>query len=70
MEKQRNRGQDGAGLASVKLNAPPGKPYMERIRDNTSSPWTKLFRKLDKKLATLKSFVWFMLKYLPIQQIL
>lgn len=54
MEKQRNRGQDGAGLASVKLNAPPGKPYMERIRDNTSSPWTKLFRKLDKKLATLK----------------
>ena len=54
MEKQRNRGQDGAGLASVRLNMPPGKPYMERIRDNTSSPWTKIFQKLDKKRLELK----------------
>lgn len=54
MEKQRNRGQDGAGLACVKLQMPPGKPYMERIRDNTSSPWTKIFHKLDKKRLEIK----------------
>ena len=50
MEKQRNRGQDGAGLAVVKLNVKPGLPYMERVRDNSSSPWTNLFRDIDQKM--------------------
>ncbi|MEM6264069.1 MAG: amidophosphoribosyltransferase [Bacteroidota bacterium] len=48
MEKQRNRGQDGAGLATVKLNMRPGKPYMARIRNNRSSPWTNLFQEVDE----------------------
>ncbi|MEM7655401.1 MAG: amidophosphoribosyltransferase [Bacteroidota bacterium] len=51
MEKQRNRGQDGAGLACVKLHARPGRPYMERIRNNQPSPWTNLFNEIDASLA-------------------
>ncbi len=31
MEKQHNRGQDGAGLATVKLNTEPGYPFLHRI---------------------------------------
>lgn len=54
MEKQRNRGQDGAGLASIKLNTKPGRPYMARIRENQSSPWTKLFKKIEDRLAEIK----------------
>ena len=32
MEKQHNRGQDGAGVAAVKINTEPGYPFMHRIR--------------------------------------
>ena len=35
MEKQHNRGQDGAGLANIKLDVPPGKRYISRF-----VPWT------------------------------
>ena len=34
MHKQRNRGQDGAGVASLKLNAKPGKRYISRYRSD------------------------------------
>ena len=54
MEKQRNRGQDGAGLASVKLNVRPGLPYMGRMRDNNTNPWTSLFKRVDEMLLELK----------------
>jgi amidophosphoribosyltransferase len=54
MEKQRNRGQDGAGLATIKLNVPPGMPYLSRLRSVQSSPWTQIFRRIDKKVAKLK----------------
>ncbi len=54
MEKQRNRGQDGAGLAAVKLNAKPGRPYMYRLRNNESSPWTNLFLEIDSRLSDLQ----------------
>lgn len=47
MEKQRNRGQDGAGLVSLKLNVKPGLPYMHRLRDNNSEPWTRIFKQID-----------------------
>ncbi|MCI4671026.1 MAG: amidophosphoribosyltransferase [Bacteroidia bacterium] len=57
MEKQRNRGQDGAGLGVVKLNTLPGRPYMHRLRDNKHDPWTSLFKKVDKELSQVqKSF--------------
>ncbi|MEL6670779.1 MAG: amidophosphoribosyltransferase [Bacteroidota bacterium] len=48
MEKQRNRGQDGAGLAVLKLNVRPGRPYMKRIRDNKTNPWTNIFEKIGE----------------------
>ena len=49
MEKQHNRGQDGAGLASIKLTAPPGKPSMARVRNNKNAPWSTLFRETIEK---------------------
>ncbi|TAE46652.1 MAG: amidophosphoribosyltransferase, partial [Bacteroidetes bacterium] len=54
MEKQRNRGQDGAGLATIKLNMKPGHPYLHRIRDNHPGPWTNLFRQVDERLEEVK----------------
>ena len=38
MQKQVNRGQDGAGLANIKLNVPPGKRYISRYRTNLQNP--------------------------------
>jgi len=43
MEKQHNRGQDGAGVASIKLDLPPGKRYIDRIRSNSGSPIKDVF---------------------------
>lgn len=62
MEKQHNRGQDGAGLASVKINIPAGQPYLQRKRNNASSPWQNLFKEIQAEIATLK------LKYPTIEQ--
>ena len=38
MEKQRNRGQEGAGVVGVKLDMPPGYKYMDRVRSCDSNP--------------------------------
>lgn len=46
MEKQRNRGQDGAGLVSLKMDTPPGKKYFSRHRDTGSSAINEIFRKI------------------------
>lgn len=54
MEKQHNRGQDGAGIASIKLNVPEGQPYLARTRNNQSSPWIKLFNGIQEKLSQLQ----------------
>ncbi|RMG20779.1 MAG: amidophosphoribosyltransferase [Bacteroidetes bacterium] len=54
MEKQRNRGQDGAGIACMKLNVRPGYPFHARLRNNEPSPWTNIFKELDKQLAELR----------------
>lgn len=54
MEKQRNRGQDGAGISSVKLNVKPGVPYMHRLRDNQPQPWTNIFNKIDQQLGEFR----------------
>ena len=50
MQKQRNRGQDGAGIATVKLNAPPGKPYIYRERSIDSDAIASLFKNWDDKV--------------------
>jgi amidophosphoribosyltransferase len=46
MEKQHNRGQDGAGVACVKLDMPAGAPFMFRERNIKANPLDKLFRAL------------------------
>ncbi len=54
MEKQHNRGQDGAGLASLKLDVPPGSPYLKRLRNNQNSPWGALFKEISGRMALLQ----------------
>ena len=44
MEKQRNRGQDGAGVVSLKINTPPGKKYFNRRRETGSTAINEIFR--------------------------
>jgi len=48
MEKQHNRGQDGAGIGCAKLNVQPGLPYMFRSRSIKSNPLARVFRKALK----------------------
>ncbi len=50
MEKQHNRGQDGAGLASIKFNVEPGTRYISRVRSNESQPIQDIFGKINKRI--------------------
>ena len=58
MEKQHNRGQDGAGMATVKLNVEPGYPFMHRIRSNAQQPIADIFFKVGQEVHEIE-------KYLP-----
>lgn len=49
MEKQHNRGQDGAGVASIKINVSEGKKYINRIRSIDAQPISAIFSKINKK---------------------
>lgn len=53
MEKQHNRGQDGAGLASVKFHLPPGNRYVDRARAGGSSAISQIFDEVHRPLKTL-----------------
>lgn len=53
MEKQHNRGQDGAGLASVKFNVKPGSRYISRVRSNKSQPIQHVFKKINERLNSV-----------------
>lgn len=50
MEKQHNRGQDGAGLACVKLNMQAGQRYIARVRSNGQQPIQDIFGKVNKSV--------------------
>jgi len=50
MEKQHNRGQDGAGFASVKFNVNPGTRYISRVRSNQSQPIQDIFGQINERL--------------------
>ena len=50
MEKQHNRGQDGAGFASVKFNVEPGTRYVSRVRSNKSQPIQDIFGQINDRL--------------------
>jgi amidophosphoribosyltransferase len=49
MEKQHNRGQDGAGLANIKLDIAPGHRYISRRRSNTSTPIKDIFAQINER---------------------
>jgi len=50
MEKQHNRGQDGAGVGVIKLNPEPGSPYLFRRRASGSNAIAEIFGKISKKI--------------------
>ncbi|TPN87758.1 amidophosphoribosyltransferase [Aquimarina algicola] len=50
MEKQHNRGQDGAGFASIKLDTPPGDRYISRIRSSESQPIQHIFSQINDRI--------------------
>lgn len=54
MEKQHNRGQDGAGIGCIKLNMPLGEPYIFRSRDASPSAVTNIFSTQQRNLRRMK----------------
>ena len=54
MEKQHNRGQDGAGLANIKLDMPPGTRYISRHRSIHSKPIQDIFSYINKRFQNLE----------------
>lgn len=56
MEKQHNRGQDGAGIAAVKLNTEPGYPFMHRLRSGASQPISDLFAHVGKEINDIEKY--------------
>lgn len=55
MEKQHNRGQDGAGLACIKLDTEPGMRYINRQRSNADSPIKDIYAEVYKELGALQN---------------
>jgi amidophosphoribosyltransferase len=53
MEKQHNRGQDGAGIAGIKLDVPPGNRYIFRQRSNKANPIKEVFGLIYQDLDKL-----------------
>jgi len=53
MEKQHNRGQDGAGFASLKFDVKPGTRYISRIRSNEQQPIQDVFARINQRLNTV-----------------
>ncbi len=54
MEKQHNRGQDGAGVATIKLDVPPGTRYISRYRSNSAQPIKDIFEKINSSFYALQ----------------
>ena len=53
MEKQHNRGQDGAGLANIKLDVPAGSRYISRVRSVDSRPIHDVFSRIMPRFEGL-----------------
>jgi amidophosphoribosyltransferase len=56
MEKQHNRGQDGAGVAAVKLDVEPGYPFLHRIRSNAPQAIADIFQQVGKEVEELEKY--------------
>jgi amidophosphoribosyltransferase len=50
MEKQHNRGQDGAGFASIKLDVEAGERYISRVRSNDAQPIQDVFAQINERI--------------------
>jgi amidophosphoribosyltransferase len=50
MEKQHNRGQDGAGFASIKFDVEPGERYISRVRSNKAQPIQDIFDQINDRI--------------------
>ncbi|MEO5778016.1 MAG: amidophosphoribosyltransferase [Flavobacterium sp.] len=50
MEKQHNRGQDGAGFASIKMDVEPGERYISRVRSNNAQPIQDVFAQINERI--------------------
>lgn len=50
MEKQHNRGQDGAGFASIKLDTKPGERYISRVRSIAQQPIQDIFAQINERV--------------------
>ena len=50
IEKQHNRGQDGAGFASIKLDVDPGERYISRVRSNDAQPIQDVFAQINERI--------------------
>ncbi len=55
MEKQHNRGQDGAGVANIKLDVEPGQRYISRVRSNDNQPIKEIFAKINANLEEVQN---------------
>jgi amidophosphoribosyltransferase len=56
MEKQHNRGQDGAGIAAVKLNTEAGYPFLYRIRSCAQQPIADLFQQIGAEISEIEKY--------------
>ncbi|MHB1920603.1 MAG: amidophosphoribosyltransferase [Chitinophagaceae bacterium] len=54
MEKQHNRGQDGAGMVSIKLDTEPGYPFMHRLRSNATQSIADIFSQIHLEFAEVE----------------
>lgn len=54
MEKQHNRGQDGAGIATMKLGMPAGMPFLRRIRSNVQQSIADIFKQVQKEIEEVE----------------
>jgi len=55
MQKQHNRGQDGAGIANLKIDVEPGIRYINRFRSNSATPIIDLFNHIYKQFSKIQS---------------
>ena len=53
LEKQHNRGQDGAGFASIKFDMNPGDSFMSRVRSSENQPIQEIFSKINSSINTV-----------------
>ncbi len=54
MEKQHNRGQDGAGVGCIKFDMEPGVKYVNRLRSNESNPIKDIFNQITNKIGIVQ----------------